>query len=243
MMRIALVSVLLASLAGGAHAQETDDQEKFNAMLLTALKENPEILREGVLALQSLAKREKMEQQASLVARQSDALYRNSTDPVLNASGTVPMVEFFDYRCGACKAVANDIKTLATTDKRVKMIYKDVAILGPESEKLAKIAIAVNQLAPNSYPAFHSELMGMSGASEAGAYQLASLLGIDIKELKKTAASQAVKNKLDENNALFQALNLRGTPSIFVGDQLFPGVVSLNTLKGQVNIEEKDNKS
>ncbi|MGR5159691.1 DsbA family protein [Vibrio owensii] len=228
------------SLPANANQSVEFDQDKFNAMLLTALKENPEILREGFISLQALSKKEEEKKQIELLNQQSEAIFSNSSDPVLNALGTVPVAEFFDYRCGACKKVSNDMKTLVTEDNRVRMIYKDVAILGPESEKLAKISIAVGIANPNSYPAFHYGLMSMRSPNEDYAYRLAKQLELNVEEIQTLAAGKQVATKLAENNRLFMTLKLKGTPSIYIGDTLIPGVVGLNTLKAKVDAAEKE---
>jgi protein-disulfide isomerase len=44
-------------------------------------------------------------------------------------NGSVTVVEFFDYRCGYCKAIAPEIVRMAETEKGVRFVFKELPIL------------------------------------------------------------------------------------------------------------------
>lgn len=224
-----LLTILAIGSTGVASADEMT-QDRFNIMLFQAFKENPEILINGVKYVRSY-------QNEINKRRFSKALYYDEDTPVLNNSGEITVVEFFDYACGVCKRGANELAPLLGKDKRIRFVYKDVSILGPSSSELAKIAIAVHQIAPNAYPAFHKELLAMQQSTPQKALELAELVGIDSELLKNTAKSSKVNDILTKNNKLFRDLKLSGTPTFYIGEKKFGGLISRQQILEEVNLQ------
>ena len=70
-------------------------------------------------------------------------MLRDPESPVHgNPSGDVTVVEFFDYRCRYCKAVAGSVTQLLKDDPKVRLVYKDFPILGEVSVIASKAALA-----------------------------------------------------------------------------------------------------
>ena len=237
---LSMISISTNVLAETENKPISLTQTQFNEYLAQAFIEEPELLKNGLLRLQQFVDNKAKSTAKDALKANFKQLFENESDPVLNANGFVPVVEFFDYRCGACKAFSPELKQLIDNDNRAKIIYKDVSILGPESAKIAKLAIGMSIIKPNAYPAYQHELMITKGINYDQALKLASLLDVDLPELEKTANSPDVQQKLNQNNNLFRDLGLRGTPSIYVGEKLHPGVVAYNTLLSSINeYEEK----
>lgn len=215
------------------------DQTEFNNMLLNAFREDPELLLEGVRQVQKHQSQLKTMHQEKALKKVSKSLYYDDDSPVFNPNGEITVVEFFDYMCGVCKRVSPEMKRLLESNNNVRFVFKDVAILGPAAIEMSKLSIAVSQLAPEKYPAFHYELMGMRQPTEESALRLASLLDIDSQALKQMAQSQKVASILNKNNRLFSELQLTGTPTIFVGKKKFPGAAGYSTLISEVNAQYK----
>jgi protein-disulfide isomerase len=227
------LTFICALSAASAIAHEITQQE-FNNLLKNAFRDNPELLLSGFKQTQSLVARMKDQEDKARLARLEQAVFFDPSTPVHNPNGVVKVVEFFDYRCGACKRVATAMKTLATEDQNVQIIYKPVAVLGETSSHLAKIALAVHKISPNQYPAYHSQLMSHPQPSVEIAYELAKLLNINSNTVADVANSIEIEDQLATNVQLFMDLGLTGTPTIFVERTKYPGVTALTTLRPEV---------
>jgi protein-disulfide isomerase len=60
---------------------------------------------------------------------------------------------------------------------------------------------------------------------------IASSVGIDVTRLQKDMEDPKLDAILKRNQALAQALDVRGTPAFVIGDQFVPGAVDADTLK------------
>ncbi len=112
-----------------------------------ALKHDPSILRDAVTALQADdGARQAAESQAVLAAHR-DALV-TPADPVAgNPHGDVTIVEFFDTRCPYCRRMEPVMEQFLAQDHGVKLVYKDLPILGPASVLGSKALLAAQDRA------------------------------------------------------------------------------------------------
>ena len=149
---------------------------------------------------------------------------------------TVSIVEYFDYNCPVCRALAPTLQTLLSSDLAIAVVYKDWPILGPVSIYAARCALAAKW--QDKYVQAHAALMGgphLTNNSQVDA-SLAKA-GIDMTRLKSDRDRHAgtLDALLEHNNAEADALGLRGTPGLVVGRQLIAGSVDLATLRTLVS--------
>lgn len=140
----------------------------------------------------------------------------------------VTLVQFFDYNCGYCRAALPDIDKLLAEDKKLRVVYREFPVLGPDSEGAARISLAVAKT--GRYAAFHRAVYAAGRAETAGVERIAKGLGADLA-FAKAPEAQA---EIDANIALARPLRLTGTPSWVVGDQVFVGSVGYETLKAAI---------
>jgi protein-disulfide isomerase len=90
------------------------------------------------------------------IAGNAAALFSSPHQVTLgNPHGDVTLVEFFDYSCGFCKRALPDMLTLIKDDPNLKIVLKELPILGPGSAEAARIAVAVRMQDPegeNTWP-------------------------------------------------------------------------------------------
>src|SRR6516162_2279141 len=165
------------------------------------------------------------------IASNATALFSSPHQVTLgNPHGDVTLVEFFDYSCGFCKRALPDMMALIKDDPNLKIVLKELPILGPGSAEAARIAVAVRMRDPDGqkYLAFHQQLLGTAGpASRDKALAAAKDLGLDMAQLEKDAASEEVAATLGEDTRLAAAMGIRGTPGYVVGDEIVFGAVGL----------------
>lgn len=195
--------------------------------------QNPEVIVEAVRGLQEREKQETRERAQKTLATAKEELLRDPDSPVGgNLQGDVTIVEFFDYRCGFCKKVQPDLIEVLKTDKKVRIVFKEFPILGPESVVASKAAIAAWLTDKGKYEAFHEATMKATGALPEGRLmKIAAGVGLDVKALKKTMDDPRIARFIDKNYALAEALDIKGTPAFVIGDHIVRGAIDLEAMK------------
>ena len=57
----------------------------------------------------------------------------------------VTLTYFFDYACGYCRQSNPDIERLLKEDKGLRVVYRELPILGPESVAAARVSLAASK--------------------------------------------------------------------------------------------------
>lgn len=216
----ALIGAGGAALAlGEASPVNTADKAAIEKIVREYIVENPEILTE---AMANLEKREA----AKVIAANRKAIetpFGSAWEGAAN--GDVTLVQFFDYACGYCRASLPAIERLLSEDKQLKVVYRELPVLGQSSLDAARVSLAVAQ-GGGDYGKFHRALYG-GGKVSSGSIEAAR------KSVGAPAArdATAIDAELSSNMTLQQELSLTGTPSWVVGDRLLNGAVGYERLK------------
>ncbi len=222
--RIGASLVLVMSLAGSAAAQDKAPdkpvlESQLDAAIHSYIMRHPEVIQD---ALAKAALTEELDRTKRILREQSDALYRAGSPVIGAANATISIVEFFDYNCPYCRKSYPTIKQFITDNPDVRIVLKDVANLGKESEAVARLAIA-SRLQDKFQP-FHDALMDRQGrTTEAVALEVARKLGIGIEQLKKDAVSAETSKALAITQETATRLSVDGTPLFIVGANGIPG--------------------
>ena len=232
------LTVLLAGLvlaAPPARAQQFTPAQRAEivSILRDALKRDPSILRDAVTALQADdGEREKAATAAALQATKD--LLVTATDPVAgNPRGDVTIVEFFDVRCPYCRKLEPEMAAFLASDHNVRLVYKDLPILGPPSVLGTKALLAARN--QNAYGKLRDAVMTMPRDITRDALEAtAKRLGLDSARLLRDMDDPAVQAQIDANLKLAQRLSIQGTPAMIVGGEILPGAVDVAELKRAV---------
>ncbi len=203
---------------------------------------NPEAIIQSVVAMQKKAAEQQQQDAQKNVSLKKTDLFNNKKTPAFAPKGyDVSLVEFFDYNCGYCKKAQSSIEELLKQDKKVRVIFKELPILGASSVELSKVAIAVNMVDSNRYLDFHNALMKGSARSKDDALKIAKDLGIDGAKLEKALDDKKsdIEEQIKLNQELAAAIGINGTPAFVVGEELVPGAVDLATLKDKISAQRK----
>jgi protein-disulfide isomerase len=227
--RLVVAALLLAPLPTLAEFS-AEQRAEIVAIVRDAMRQDPSILREAITTLQAdEAARERAGSRDALTAMRDKLA--TPADPVGgNAKGDVTIVEFFDVRCPYCKKLEPEMAQFLAGDKKVRLVYKDLPILGPASTLGAKALLAAHR--QNAYEKFRDAVMkGPSDITPAGLEALAKKQGLDWAKMSHDMEDPAIRQQLDDNLALAHTLKIEGTPALIVGDELIPGMVGVNELK------------
>ncbi len=205
--------------------------DEFGRRVRDYLLEHPEVIMDAVGRLEARSRAtEESEAQAALKTR-ADEVFRDLASPVGgNPAGDVTMVEFFDYNCPYCRKVGPAVRETIAGDPKLRVVYKEFPILGPNSVFAARAALAAHR--QGRYVAFHDALMQVRGAAdEAGALRIAAEIGLDVARLKADMADPTIQSAIGRNLRLAQALRIAGTPGFVIGEQILRGATDAATLQ------------
>jgi len=247
-MAFALALGALVSLsAGPARAQLSPAQRtEIEGVIKDYLMKNPDVIRD---VLTEMERRQKADEEAARVKAVTDLapqLFDSPRQAVLgNPNGKITLVEFFDYNCGYCKQALPDLTRLIKEDGDLRVVLKDFPVLGPGSVEAAQVAIAVKkQFQGDKFWAFHVKLLGTRGqVGKAQALAAARESGADMVRLTKDMDGPEVQATLQESAKLADALNLTGTPTYVVGDEVVVGAVGYSQIKGRLDNIRKCGKA
>jgi protein-disulfide isomerase len=232
--RVARACLMAGVMLGMATAAQADEPKlpaaEIEKIVRDYLLREPEVVYE---ALQELQRR----QAAAAEARQREAIAANQSelldaahDPVGgNPDGDVTLVEFFDYRCAYCRRVVPSMQALLDEDRDLRVVFKELPVLGPDSVRAARAALASRK--QDGYVPFHFVLMAADDLSMEGIRAAAAEVGLDPDRLESDMSAPDVLAAIEANYALANELGIEGTPAFVIGERLIPGAVEKGRLE------------
>ena len=195
------------------------------------IRSHPEVIEQTLQALEAKRQTEELVRVKAVIADRQNELLNDPTSPVSgNLKGDVTVVEFFDYRCGFCKRVAPAVTQLQKDDPRVRVVYKDLPILGEASETATKAALASR--AQGKHQAFHEALMASKeDLSQEKVLKIAAEVGLDATKIQADMANPDYEAVIERNRALARGLGIGGTPAFVIGNEFVPGTMDLSAMK------------
>ena len=231
-----LAAIVTAFTAQNVLADEVDASaelpvEQVEKIVRDYLMREPEIIYQALEELQRRQAAEQEERQKEMLVSRRDDLLSDPATPIAgNPDGDVALVEFFDYRCGFCRRVLSSMQALMDEDANLKVVFKELPVLGEDSVRAARAALASQQQDKSLYLDFHLALMSASDLSAAGIRAIAADIGLDPDQLEQDMQSDEVTKAIDANYQLASALGIEGTPAFVIGDNLVPGAVDKGRL-------------
>lgn len=188
------------------------------------IRANPQIIPEALEA-----------QRGREIARAIDAIRPALEKPYAgawagNADGDVTLVVFTDYACGFCRASVPDVDRLLREDKRLKVVFRELPIISPQSRDAALMALAAAR--QGKYDAFHHAMFAATSLDRTAIAAAAEKSGVVTDGSADATANEALfQRELDSNLAIASQLQLNATPTWVVGDQIFQGQVGYDALR------------
>ncbi|MBW4091507.1 MAG: thioredoxin domain-containing protein [Proteobacteria bacterium] len=146
-------------------------------------------------------------------------------DPILgNPEGDLTLVDFYDLRCGPCRAMEPRLRRLLAVDHGIRYVPIDDPILGPASQ-LGVAALFAAQ-AQGAYAALRARLLTQARPPSLDVIRADALaLGLDWPQLEMTMSGDAVAHRISTNLARGRALGIRRVPTLVIGSILVPGAL------------------
>ena len=238
----ALIAPILLAVAVWGTAARADDASGFTAaqraeivaVVRQALMTDPTILRDAVSALQQQEAAVKDAAASAAIDRAGPALVKTPADPIAgNPNGDVTVVEFYDLRCPYCRRMVPVLADLLRKDSNIRLVYKDIPILGPDSVLGARAVLAAQR--QGGYLRMHDAIMASPPTiTEDTLRQDADHAGLDWDRMQRDMADPALTARIAANIALAHDLGIDGTPVYVIGTRMLPGAVDLAELEGAV---------
>jgi protein-disulfide isomerase len=219
----ALIAGAAATVAVTSHTPvSVTDKAAIERIVHDYIMEHPEILPQAMEQLHDREVAKAVRANRSIIETPFAGAWEGSSAP------DVTLVEFFDYACGYCRASIPVVDRLLKEDPKLRIVYREFPVLGPDSEAAAKVSLAAAKA--GKYGAFHRALFAEGHPEPRAVSAVAKKFGIDAGFGNSPEATRELANNME----LQRALNLTGTPSWVVGDKVLSGAVGYDALKAAI---------
>ncbi|MCB8881473.1 DsbA family protein [Acidisoma cellulosilytica] len=183
---------------------------------------DPTILQDAISAWKADQQHQQEVTNRQAIAANRPQIY-NAMDPSVGpAKANVTVIEFYDPRCPYCRQVDPMLSLWQQHDPDLRIVYKDLPILGPPSVIGSQAALAAER--QGAYMPFRAALMASPpNIDSAMVHRISDELGLNWTKLQKDMNDPAIAQRLADNEQLAQKLGIQGTPGFVVGDQLVVG--------------------
>jgi protein-disulfide isomerase len=239
---IIMMTILGVALSGNvfmavAWVLDRARPDDFAERVRMALLERPVMLQEAMTILQARQAQEeqrRVEAQREAVRAERQALFGEAADPVRgNPAGDVTIVEFLDARCQFCRRLHGEMQALLESDRNVRVVLKDLPVLGPQSVLAAQALLAAHR--QGGHARMLDALMRMEEpVDEQSLRSQAIRLGLDWDVLQRDMRDPSIMDRISRNVELARRLGIAGTPALVVGDHVFMGFFDRRSLQDMV---------
>jgi protein-disulfide isomerase len=211
--------VALASRGGEMISSDRASVERIVRDYVLA---NPEIIPEAMQRLQDRRTAEVVGQNRAAFETPFGSAWAGAEE------GDVVLVEFFDYACGYCRKSNADIERLLREDKKLKVVWRELPVLGPDSQAAAEVSLAAAK--QGRFMQFYERLFAAGRPAPETVAEVRRQLGI-----APVPGSAEFQAEMDKNYQLARAINASGTPTFVVGDKVLQGAVGYSALKAAID--------
>jgi protein-disulfide isomerase len=213
------------------------EREALHAEIRAYLLANPELLQEMIALLEDKQRVAAAEADQTLVAMHAGEIFDDGFSWVGgNPEGSFTLVEFLDYQCGYCRRAQPDVAELLTSDGDIRLIVKEMPILGPGSELAARAAVAtLISEGPEKYAALQGSLMAIEGGiTDVSLDAALAETGLDPAAVRAAMQDPEVDRRLAATRALAEKLAISGTPTFVFDNRMVRGYLPLDQMRGLV---------
>ena len=230
----AFLSALLA--LGGCNMVQND--QEFGDRVHNYLVSHPEVIEEALTSLQQKQLAETASDAKGKISANRAALDADPRDFVIgNPKGAITIVEFFDYRCGYCKAAQPELEQLLAQNGDVRLVLKEFPILPDHDGRLgvslraARAALAAG--AAGKYTSVHQALMAKKTLDDDAINQILTANGLNPATIKTSGEADTVTEHLTAVHSLGNTIGVQGTPAFIIGDTMIAGA-DMEALKAAI---------
>lgn len=168
-------------------------------------------------------------------------LVKSDSHKTATSSAEVTLVEFADFQCPACGSAHPILKQLKLDYKdRVNFVFRNFPL--PQHKNALPAALAAEAAGEQSkFWEYHDMLYENQAVWENEAnpeeifLKYAKDLKLDEAKFKKVYESKKYESKISEDVADGTSLGVNSTPTFFLNDKIYPGVLGLDQFKSLID--------
>lgn len=211
-----------------APSSQVASRAEMEAVVRDYILAHPEIIPQAIDKL-----REKQSQDA--YAQNKAALETPFASAWAGAEkGDVTLVMFTDYACGYCRSSLPDIDRLIADDPRLKVVWREIPILGPGSEIAAKASLAAAQ--QGKFQSFHKLMFAAGQPNGDKVSAVLRSMPVDLRRIQRDVYGPEVMAEIRRNMELAGRIDPNlATPTFVVNGQMLKGAVGYDALKQAIS--------
>ena len=210
-----MVATCAIGLAIGTRLPNKTEDAQFGARVRAYIMGHPEIVRDAAEKLRIAPMR-------AMIETPFAGAWAG------NPKGDVTLVVFTDYYCPHCRVVSPEIDRLLASDPRLKVVWREMPVLGPGSYVAAAAALAAAR--QGKYYPFHRALFSGGRPDDKGIAVAAQAAGLASASLTAASKAPAIEQEIQTNLAIARALSIDGTPFFVIGNRTYEGEISYDRL-------------
>ena len=187
-----------------------------------AIVAHPDILVEASDALRDQQYAPTLAAQRSAIETPFHSSWKGAAQP------DVTLAYYYDYACGYCRKSNPDIERLLAEDKGLRIVFRELPILGPGSVAAARVALAASKA--GKFALFHDTLNAAGNPTPESIARAASAAGVPAQP--QDSADQEAE--LKRNFQVAGQLGATGTPLFVVGNRVMNSAVGYEALKSAI---------
>ena len=218
----ALTGGIIGSLATAALILFAAPQYLSSRIVRDGLLADPKILSDAVDALRDAQYAPVLAANRAAIEMPFGSSWKGAARP------EVTLVEFFDYACPYCKASNPSVDRLLKEDQGLRVVYRELPILGPDSVNAARLSLEASKM--GHFAQFHDALWAAGRPAADTNAQAAAAAGI----APHPKPDPEIEVELKRNFQLAGQLGATGTPLFVIGDRVLNGAVGYDMLKAAI---------
>ena len=196
-------------------------------MVREAMLEHPDILVEASDALRDRQYAPTLAAQRASIETPFHSSWKGAAEP------KVTLTYYYDYACGFCRKSNPDIERLLAENKDLRVVYRELPILGPASLAASRVALAASKA--GKFAVYHDTLSAAGRPTPQTIAAAAAAAGVPATP----ADPPDQEAELKQNFQVAGQLGATGTPLFIVGDRVMNSAVGFDALKDAVEDARK----
>ena len=218
---VILLVILVGAIATGFVMGRETNRGGLDARIAAYIAANPEAIENALIARNQT-------KTINLLTEAQDKTI------IGNPQGDITIYEFSDYNCGFCKRVFADLMEVVENDGNIRLVVKEYPILAESSVTAARLALHAAEI--GKFEPVHHALMQWRGAiTPEMLTELATKHGISNFTIN-ASDNDPTTAQLVQNRNIGQALNITGTPSFIIGNEIIRGAISKAQIRKRIRL-------